>query len=217
MIGVAIATQGEWDAVLEILNIDKNQLQPYPFGNYINIKMNNKDVIFYQSGYRKVNSSGAAQYMIDKFKLNKIAVIGTCAGINEKYKVLDILIPTIAVQCDCTVKEVEPLIKQRFIVKLKGDSLEEIKIGTLDKAVVMWKDFKELQENHIDIADCESAAVAYICKLNHVECSIIKGISDFPIYQEQGKENKTQIAIYEQNTPIIMKKILENYLIKEIC
>lgn len=216
MIGVAIATQEEWNTIIELLEIDKNDLISYPFGNYISIKMYNKEVVFYQSGYRKVNSSGAAQYMIDKFKLNKIVVIGTCAGINRQYKILDILMPTIAVQCDCTVKEIEPLIKQRFVVNLKEASLEEIRIGTLDKAVVMWKDFEELQENHIDIADCESAAVAYICKLNHVECSIIKGISDFPICQEQGKENKTQIAIYEQNTPIIMKKILENYLIKEI-
>ena len=37
----------------------------------------------------------------------------------------------------------------------------------------------ELKNNNITIADTESAAIAYICKANNVECMVIKGISDF--------------------------------------
>ena len=37
----------------------------------------------------------------------------------------------------------------------------------------------ELNNNNITIADTESAAIAYICKANNVECMVIKGISDF--------------------------------------
>ena len=43
----------------------------------------------------------------------------------------------------------------------------------------MWKDYLELKENEIIIADTEAGAIAYICKKNDVECIIIKGISDF--------------------------------------
>ena len=54
--------------------------------------------------------------MISKFNLTKVIVAGTCAGIDEKFSNLDIFVPDKAVQYDCTVKEIEPLIKQSFIV-----------------------------------------------------------------------------------------------------
>ncbi len=38
----------------------------------------------------------------------------------------------------------------------------------------MWKDYLELKENNITIADTESAAIMYICRANDVECIVIK-------------------------------------------
>lgn len=55
----------------------------------------------------------------------------------------------------------------------------------------MWKDYLELKENHITIADTESVAIAYVCKMNKIDCLIIKGISDFPI-----NEFETSIKIF---------------------
>ncbi|MFR2535202.1 MAG: permease [Clostridia bacterium] len=216
MIGIAVATKEEWKATLDILNIDEEELIEYPYGEYVITKIFNIEAVLYCSGYRKVMSAGAAQYIIDKFKIEKMIVMGTCAGINKQYQTLDILLPTIAVQYDCTIKEWEPLIKQRFVVMLEEKEENPIVIGTADRAVVARKDYKELQDNGITIADCESAAVAYICKLNNKKCSIIKGISDFPIEEEDSKKNEKQFAIYQANIPIIMKKIIEQYLEKEM-
>ena len=121
--------------------------------------------------------------MISKFNLTKVIVAGTCAGIDDHFSNLDILIPNKAVQYDCTVKEIEPLIKQSFIVDIDlskyGNDFYTGIIATADKAVVMWKDYLELRENKITIADTEAGAIAYICKKNNVECIIIKGISFF--------------------------------------
>ena len=83
----------------------------------------------------------------------------------------------------------------------------------------MWKDYLELKNNNITIADCEAAAVAYICKANNVECIIIKGISDFP-EDETGKDklksNEEQINVFVTNTPLVMNKICKYYLEKVI-
>ena len=49
---------------------------------------------------------------------SKVIVAGTCAGIDGKLHILDILVPDKAVQYDCTVKEIEPFIKQSFIVDI---------------------------------------------------------------------------------------------------
>ena len=80
-------------------------------------------------------------------------------------------------------------------------------IGTADKAVVMWKDYLELKENCITIADTESAAIAYICKANNVECIIIKGISDFPTNEKEKQDE--QLNTFSTNVPIIMNKIID--------
>ena len=114
MIGISIATKWEWDATLEYYNKDNNDCTKYPYGEYFKIKINNKDIMFYSTGARKVHGIRANQYMISKFNLTKVIVVGTCAGIDDTYNNLDIFIPNKAVQYDCTVKEVEPLIKQSF-------------------------------------------------------------------------------------------------------
>ena len=223
MIGISIATIWEWEATLQYFGINKEECIQYPYGEYFIIEIDGNKVIFYSTGARKVNGIGANQYMICNFNLDKVIVAGTCAGIDSRYKVLDIIIPNKAVQYDCTVKEIEPLIKQSFIVDI---DLSEYNfeyntgtIGTADKAVVMWKDYQELKDNNITIADTEAGAIAYICKKNNIECLIIKGISDFPTDEKlstKEQSNEEQINIYLENTPKVMKKIYDNYLFKII-
>ena len=223
MIGISIATKWEWDATLEYFSKKSEACTSYPFGEYFKMKMTDKELVFYFTNTRKVNSAAANQYMICKYGLEKIIVAGTCAGINDTYKNLDIIIPNRAVQYDCTVKEIEPLIKQSFAVDIDLDDLDfEYKtgtIGTADKAVVMWDDYLELKENDITIADTEAAGVAYVCKQNGVKCIVVKGISDFPKnedYSNRQDGNAGQINVYLENTPKVMKNILENYLEKLI-
>ena len=116
-------------------------------------------------------------------------------------------------------KEIEPLIKQSFIVDIDlskyGNDFYTGIIATADKAVVMWKDYLELRENKITIADTEAGAIAYICKKNNVECIIIKGISDFPTDErdcDKFESNIEQINVYIENTPKVMNKIYSEYL-----
>ena len=182
MIGISIAAKKEWEATLNYFGLNHEECEKYPFGEYFKKIIDNKEVVFYLGGVRKMNASASTQYMIDHFNLAKIIVAGTCAGINDSYSQLDIFIPNKAVQYDCTVKETEPLIKDSFTVlnNFENESILTGTIGTADKPVVMWKDYLELKENNITIADTESAAIMYICRANDVECIVIKGISDFP-------------------------------------
>ena len=214
MIGVSIAAKREWKAVLDRFQINLDSCTEYPFGEYFITEINDENILFYRCGVRKVNSSAATQYMIDHFDLKKIIVVGTCAGIDDRFKNLDIFIPNKAVQYDCTIKEQEPLIKDSFTVyfdlALFGFDVLTGTIGTADKAVVMWKDYLELKENCITIADTESAAIAYICKANNVECIIIKGISDFPTNEKEKQDE--QLNTFTTNVPIIINKIIDEYL-----
>ncbi len=218
MIGISVAAKKEWEAVLDKFNINIESCETFPFGEYFKINLYGEDVMFYRCGVRKMNCSASTQYMIDHFNLSKIIVVGTCAGIDDKYKNLDIFFPNKLVQYDCTVKETEPLIKDSFTITIDMSNYSNVNTGTLgtaDKPVVMWKDYLELKENNITIADTESSAIAYVCKANNVECVVIKGISDFPTNEnESTKEysHEEQLNVFLTNIPIIMNIIIDNYL-----
>ncbi|MCR8848295.1 permease [Rossellomorea sp. SC111] len=164
MIGISIATKWEYEATLEYFGIRDNERIGYPYGEYFMRTISDSELVFYSTGVRKVNGVGGNQYMISTFNLTKVIVVGTCAGIDDRFSNLDVFVPHIAVQYDCTVKEIEPLIKQSFIVEMDlskyGDDFYTGTIATADKAVVMWKDYLELKENNITIADTEAGAVA---------------------------------------------------------
>ncbi|MDQ0483088.1 5'-methylthioadenosine/S-adenosylhomocysteine nucleosidase family protein [Guptibacillus hwajinpoensis] len=219
MIGISIATKWEYSATLDYFSIEDYERFGYPYGEYFIRTIDNTKLVFYSTGVRKVNGVGGNQYMISKFNLTKVIVAGTCAGIDDKFRSLDIFVPDKAVQYDCTVKEIEPFIKQSFIVNIDlskyGNDFYNGTIGTSDKAVVMWKDYLELKKNEITIADTEAGAIAYICKKNDVECIIIKGISDFPTDERSSdkyESNIKQINVYIENTPKVMYKIFGEYL-----
>ena len=70
-------------------------------------------------------------------------------------------------------------------------------------------------DQEITIADMESAATAYVCKVNNVEFVAIKAISDFAIDESTSTiedSYKDQFDTYTRNTPIVVNNILDNYL-----
>ncbi len=221
MIGISIASRLEWRATCNYFDKTTSECDKYPFGEFFFIKVKDEDVIIYYSGSGKAQASAACQYMIDKFRLDKVIVIGTCAGIDDNYKALDIIVPNRAVQCDCTVKEQQPLIKERFSVNIDLSDYQfkynTGMIGTSDKPVVIMKDYLDLKNNNIAIADMEASAIAYICKCNGVKVIIIKGISDFPLSNNDSKKSyEEQVQMYETNTKFIMNEVFDNYLEKFI-
>ena len=223
MIGISIAEVHEWKVVLDYFNINHEECLKSPYGEYFKINYNNKEIIVFRSNVRKVASAACCQFMIDKYNLEKIIVIGTCAGVDRKYKQYDIIIPYKAVQYDCTVRETEPLIKEKFNVDIDLSSLNFNYntgiLGTADKPLVMWNDYLILKDNKITIVDTEAAGIAYVCKMNNIKILIVKGISDFPTNEmESTKElsHQEQYNLFIKNIPIIMNKILKEYLNKII-
>ena len=83
----------------------------------------------------------------------------------------------------------------------------------------MWDDYLVLKENNITIVDTEAAGIAYVCKMNNVDVLIIKGISDFPLDENQTSKKisyEEQYEIFIKNVPIVMNKIFDEYLDKII-
>ena len=218
LIGVLISSKKEFNELLKIYNIGEDYLEKYPFGEYYRTEFRGKDIVFFRSGIRKINASAATQYMIDKFNLEKIIVIGTCTSSNEGLNYGDIIIPSKVIDYDYIIRELEEEIDEELYlvpdqVSMPNEYYDGV-LGTSDKALVLWSDYTFLASNSIDASDLESYAVLKICKTNNVKCIIIKGITDKPMRSMDGYNE--QLDVYEENLPIVMKKIIEEYFIEVI-
>lgn len=218
LIGVLISSKKEFNELLKIYNIGEDYLEKYPFGEYYRTEFRGKDIVFFRSGIRKINASAATQYMIDKFNLEKLIVIGTCTSSNEGLNYGDIIIPSKVIDYDYIIRELEEEIDEELYlvpdqVSMPNEYYDGV-LGTSDKALILWSDYTFLASNSIDASDLESYAVLKICKTNNVKCIIIKGITDKPMRSMDGYNE--QLDVYEENLPIVMKKIIEEYFIEVI-
>ena len=214
MIGVVIASKVEWETLLKIYNIDDEHLEKYPYGEFYRTVFKNKDIVFFRSGIRKMNAAGAVQYMIDRFNLEKIISLGTCAAVNDSFDYLDVLVPERVIDYDGIIRELTlDLPEDVFVdipkINISGDYVSGV-LGTSDKALVLWKDMTYLASNGIDASDMECYSICKTALKNNVEFVVFKGISDRPI--KDNTDFDEQVDVYEENTPIVMKKIIEDYL-----
>ena len=83
-------------------------------------------------------------------------------------------------------------------------------LGTSDKALVSWKDLTYLASNGIDASDMESYAVCKVAKANNIDYIVLKGVTDRPMKSDNGLDEQEEV--YEENTPLVMKKLIEDYL-----
>ncbi len=214
MIGVLIASKSEWKILLDIYNITEEYLENYLYGEYYRTKFNNKDIVFFRTGVRKINASAALQYMIDKFDIKKVINIGTAVASSEELNYGDILIPDSIIDYDFIERDSNNMINEDYIVNINVPkiSMEYTTglLGTSDKSLVNWSDYVYLSSNGVLASDMESYAVYKICRTNNIECVIIKGITDKPIKGESGSIE--QCEVYEYNLPIVMKNLIENYM-----
>lgn len=213
MIGVMVTSKIEWEALLDVYEIDKNLTDRYTYGEYYKTSIYNKEVLLFRGLGRKSLAAASLQYMIDKFNLKKVILIGTCTLVCDYLDYGDIVIPNIVSEYDLSIREIEPLIKENNIIELNKvnttmkyyDGL----LGTSDKPLITKKDYLMVKETDMVASDTEAAAVARVCKLNNIEVIIIKGISDR--VSEEGDYTE-QTEIYEENAPRIIDNITRNYL-----
>ena len=123
MIGVLVASKLEWKTLLEVYNIDDSNLEKYPYGEFYRTIFNGKDIVYFRSGIRKINAACATQYMIDRFDLEKIIVVGTCAAVNDSYNYLDVLVPTRLIDYDGIIRELTTDMPEEVFIDVPNQNI----------------------------------------------------------------------------------------------
>lgn len=213
MIGVVVTSKIEWDALLKVYDIQSEFTEKYPYGEYYRTTIYDKEIILFRCLGRKVLAAAAVQYMIDKFSFKKVVLVGTATAVCDYVDYKDVFIPTEVAEYDITIRELEPLIRENSIIKLDKVNVTmkyfDGLLGTSDKSLITNKDYLMTKETDMVASDTEGYAIAKVCKMNNVKVNIIKGISDRPMSNEDYQE---QTDVYEENAPIIIKSVVEDYL-----
>ena len=218
MKGIHICSGLEWRSVVEFCKPEK--LESSPYGPYFIFSFDywKEPAVVYYSGYSKEKAAGAAQYMISHFKLTQILVAGTSGGVSDALDILDVVIANETVIYDCIdrLELQSELFPEDFRTLLDLSWLEDKalpakthigRVATADQDI----DFDVralLKPEKVLVADWESGAIALICKMNKVEVTVFRGVSDIPVME---LSQEAQADQYKTNTPLLMKRIFELY------
>lgn len=198
-IGIIAAMNEEVEAISKLMNNlyvkEINKLQ------FIQGKINQKDVVLVKCGVGKVNAARTTQILIDNFNLEYVLNVGTAGGLNEDIEIGDIVIGEKLVQHDFDITAAghekgyitdigryfysdKTLIeKSNVIMKTMNEKLNAF-IGTIATGDIFVQDIEVKdrlkKEFNADCTEMEGAAIAQVCTLESIPFIVIRAISDKP-------------------------------------
>lgn len=211
-ITVMISAIAEWKAIKEIF--PGLIIQPCPYGDTAMLNLKGFDIKLFHSGWGKIASAGAIQYVIDHEQPDLIVNLGTCGGFEGLIQLGEIV-----------------LVERTFIydiVELMGDlNIVEYYASTLDlswlpepyphpvrKGILASADsdlppqkIAYLKSMGAMAGDWESGALAWVAKKNNARLLILRGVSD--LVNEEAGEAYDNLALFEERTKVIMQKLFD--------
>lgn len=207
-----ISASAEWDGVKPLF--PEISIQNTPYGESMDVALGTYELTLINSGWGKIASAGAMQYVIDHHKPDLIINLGTCGGFEGVVKQGDLI-----------------LVERTFvydIVELMGDlDITTYYASSLDlswlaepypyparRGLIASAD-SDLPPEKIPFlkskgalaADWESAAFAWVSDKNNARLLILRMVSD--LVSEQGGEAYDDIEIFNERAKGIMKQLIE--------
>ena len=173
---------------------------------FIEGKINEKNVVLVKCGVGKVNAARCTQILIDNFEIDYIINVGTAGSLNNNLEIGDLVIADKLVQHDFDItafghekgyisdvgtyfySNEELVNKSREVIEKINIDFNMV-IGTIASGDLFCTDvdIKNDIRNEFD-AECvemEGAAIAQVCCLDKIPFIVIRSISDKP----NGKNN----------------------------
>lgn len=230
-IGIIVAMQEEFDEILNIMDIIKEE----DIYN-VNFKKGNigeNNIIVVKSGVGKVNAARTTQILIDKFNINTIINVGSAGALNSKLNIGDIVIADKLIQHDFDITafnhkkgyitDVGDYIycDKNLVMKLekvannmRADKIEnkEYKFitGTIASGDIFCTDVemknKIYSKFSAECVEMEGAAIAQVCYLDNIPFVVMRSISDSP--------NGNNAIVFDEFAKLASKRcamILKNF------
>src|SRR5688572_29893933 len=207
---VIVSAIAEWNGVKPLFP-DSN-IERFPFGETFHATLDSWSMNFFHSGWGKIASAGAMQYLIDRYSPDLIVNLGTCGGFEGVVEQGDVIL------VDKTyVYDIVELMGDLDIVNYYASSLDlswlaeayphparRGRIASADSDLPPEK-IPFLKSQGAIAADWESAALAWVAQKNKSRLLILRAVSD--MVSEDGGEAYDKIELFNQRAKTIMQEL----------
>ncbi len=198
MIGIIVAMDSEWNAIVEIMDqVENIQISGISMAKG---KLNNKNVIIMKSGVGKGNAAMSMTILFENFVIDKVINIGTAGGLKPEQKVLDAVVSTKVVQHDFDTSAIDGVdgiglyyeADQELVIKIK-QVLENMDVRVFNGLIASGDQFiaeddKRMRLEHLFpdaiCAEMEAGAIGQVCSHYHVPFVVLRSLSDVACNQD---------------------------------
>lgn len=211
-VAVLVSASVEWEGVKPLF--PQAEIEITPFGESMDVKLGDRNMTLFHSGWGKIASAASIQYVIDRHAPDLIVNLGTCGGIEgvvereelilvERTFVYDIvelmdnldIADFYASSLDLSwLPAPHPHLTRRGLIASADSDLPPEKIPLLRSKGVL-------------AADWESAALAWVAQKNKSRLLILRMVSD--LVSEQGGEAYDDISVFNERAKDIMQRLFD--------
>jgi len=218
-IAVLISAHAEWECVCSYYK-DPTCIST-PAGAYFMRELANRKVLFFHSGWGKVASAAATQYIIDHWAPGLIINLGTCGGFAGKVEVGEVILPNETLiydiyermnDAEAAVSHYKTHLNLGFLCLPLPKDVRITRLISADQDIDPDLVFKLKEEYGAVAADWESGAIAWVAQHNRTDCLILRVVSD--LVDDIGGELYQQGSFSERTREIFLPllKALPNWI-----
>lgn len=204
-IAVLISANTEWDCACAYY---KNPTcVSTPAGSYFMRELANRKVLVFHSGWGKIASAAATQYIIDHWSPRLVINLGTCGGFSGSVKVGEIILPNETLIYDIYERMTDPEEAIRhyrthldlgFLCQPFPRDVRIARLISADQDIDPDLVLKLKEDYGAVGADWESGAIAWVAQHNRTDCLILRTVSDLvdslggELYQQGSFSERTR-------------------------
>ncbi|MCG8572034.1 MAG: 5'-methylthioadenosine/S-adenosylhomocysteine nucleosidase [Spirochaetes bacterium] len=209
---VLICADVEWQVVKKIFS--NPELLTSPYGEYFI----DNELVYFQTGWGKIASAGATQYVINLWQPQLMINLGTCGGIEGQVKSEELLLINKTIVYDI----IEQMGDQEEHIRhysteidvswLQGRYPQPVRVSHITSADrdLLSEEIPELIKKYQAIAvDWESGSIAWVAQQNNTPLLILRSVSDL-VNEKSGEAYAGNIHVFEEKTNKIMHFLLQN-------
>ena len=208
---VIVSAIAEWNGVKPLFP-DSN-IERFPFGETFHATLDSWSMNFFHTGWGKIASAGAMQYLIDHYSPDLIVNLGTCGGFEGVVEQGEVILVDQTYVYDIVELMGDLDISTYYASSLDLNWIPEPYPHPTRRGMIASADsdlppqkIPFLKQKGALAADWESAALAWVAKRNNKRLLILRGVSD--MVSEEGGEAYNNIEIFNERAAEIMRKLI---------
>ncbi len=211
---IIISASAEWRVVKELY--PDLELQYSPYGEFADIKLNDKQVRLFHGGWGKISAAASTQYVIDHFKPDLLINLGTCGGFEGRIETGMIILAERTLVYDIieqmsdgaqAIDHYSTHLDLSFLPQVLPYPVLRGLLISADRDIVPDDIAALIKKYDAVAADWESGAIAWVAKKNSVKCLILRGVSD--LVNAEAGEAYGDYDLFSQRTKQVIRKLFE--------